>query len=304
MEEVRELAAGLLFPEGPVWMPDDSVLLVEIRRGTLSRVSPGGDVEVVADLGGGPNGAAIGPDAAAYVCNNGGFPWSEVDGVWLPIDLATGSTQLPDFAGGWIDRVDPATGESSVLYRECDGLPFCGPNDIVFDSAGGFWFTDLGKSRPREIDRGALYYAQPDGSSVVQVARNLLTPNGVGLSPGGDRVYVAESVTGRLLVWELEGPGRVRAGAAPRGEVVVATKGHFDSLAVEADGHVVVAAIADGLCVVDPDPGTYEYVTMPDRVTTNVCFSGPDLWTALVTLSGSGKLVAIEWPRPGLRLEY
>ena len=117
-------------------------------------------------------------------------------------------------------------------------------------------------------------------------------------------MYVAESYTGRLLVWELEGPGRVRAGAPARGEVVVATKGHFDSLAVEADGHVVVAAIADGLCVVDPDAGTYEYAAMPDRVTTNICFSGPDLRTAFVTLSGSGRLVALEWPRPGLRLEF
>ncbi|MDX1385781.1 MAG: SMP-30/gluconolactonase/LRE family protein, partial [Thermoanaerobaculia bacterium] len=51
-------------------MPDGSVLVVEIRRQTLSRVLPGGTVEVVAELGGGPNGAAIGPDGRCYVCNN------------------------------------------------------------------------------------------------------------------------------------------------------------------------------------------------------------------------------------------
>lgn len=61
--KIRELATGLLFPEGPVAMDDGSVLLVEIARGTLTRVTADGRVQVVADLGGGPNGAAIGPDA-------------------------------------------------------------------------------------------------------------------------------------------------------------------------------------------------------------------------------------------------
>jgi len=72
MNELKVIAEGLRFPEGPIAMADGSVLLVEIARGTLSRVRDG-RVEVVADLGGGPNGAAIGPDGACYVCNNGGF---------------------------------------------------------------------------------------------------------------------------------------------------------------------------------------------------------------------------------------
>ena len=70
MPEFSEVAK-LEFPEGPIWMPDGSVLVVEIKRGTLSRVSPDGTVSVVADLGGGPNGAAIGPDGAAYVGTGG-----------------------------------------------------------------------------------------------------------------------------------------------------------------------------------------------------------------------------------------
>ena len=62
---LREIATGLKFPEGPVALPDGDVLLVEIQRGTLSRVRPDGRVTVVAHTGGGPNGAAIGPDGAA-----------------------------------------------------------------------------------------------------------------------------------------------------------------------------------------------------------------------------------------------
>lgn len=303
--EVRDVTTGLQFPEGPVALADGSTLVVEIRRGTLSRVGADGDITVVADLGGGPNGAAIGPDGACYVVNNGGFVWSTVGDLTIPLDIKTHTNEPPNFEGGWVNRVDLATGEHRVLYRECDGHRFRSPNDIVFDSAGGFWFTDLGKTRARDLDKGGLYYAQPDGSSVTCAAYGLFGANGVGLSPAGDRVYVAESFTGRLWAWDLEAPGAVKPGGSGPGggHCVIATTGHFDSLAVEEDGTVVVAAITNGLCVVRPD-ASYEFVDMPDPFTTNICFTGDDRRTALVTLSGSGRLVATEWPRPGLALAY
>jgi len=297
---VRDVATGLRFPEGPIAMPDGSVVLVEIHRGTLSRATADGTVEVVAELGGGPNGAAIGPDGAVYVCNNGGFVWTELGDMLIPMELETMSSEPPNFEGGWIERVELETGKATTLYRGCEGQRFCSPNDIVFDADGGFWFTDLGKTRPRALDRGGLYYARPDGSSVTEVAFPLLGANGVGLSPAGDRVYVAESYTGRLWAWDVEGPGRVRD---RRGTCVLATTGHFDSLAVEADGTVVIAAIGAGLCCYHPD-GTHEFVAMPDPFTTNVCFGGPDRRTAFVTLSGGGRLVAADWPRPGLELNF
>ena len=59
MANVRVLATGLEFPEGPVVMPDGSVVLVEIRGRRLTRVFPDGRKETVAEIPGGPNGAAF-----------------------------------------------------------------------------------------------------------------------------------------------------------------------------------------------------------------------------------------------------
>ena len=131
------------------------------------------------------------------------------------------------------------------------------------------------------------------------------TPNGVGLSPDESTLYVAESMTGRLWAFDLPRPGVIAPAARGHGGRCLAnTLGHFDSLAVEADGNIVVAAIADGLCVVAPDGSDMHYVSMPDAATTNVCFGGPDRRTAYVTLSAGGQVLEVEWPRAGLALNY
>ncbi|HZD26794.1 MAG TPA: SMP-30/gluconolactonase/LRE family protein [Alphaproteobacteria bacterium] len=304
MTEIREITRGLRFPEGPIAMPDGSVLLVEIARGTLSRVTPDGRIEVVAETGGGPNGAAIGPDGKVYICNNGGFEWTEGGGILRPI------AQANDYFGGRIECVDLATGKVEVLYESCGGNPLKGPNDIVFDDRGGFWFTDLGKVRARDMDRGAVYYARADGSRIVEAIQPLVTPNGIGLSPDGRRLYVAETEPGRLLAFAITGEGEVERKPWPApgsGTLVMAPEGlaRFDSLAVEADGNICVATLLNGgITVARPDGSGYEHIAMPDPMCTNICFGGPDLKTAYITLSGTGRLVAVDWPRPGLALNY
>lgn len=302
--KLREIASGLRFPEGPIAMPDGSVVLVEIERQTLSRVQPDGRIEVIANLGGGPNGAAIGPDGAAYVCNNGGFRWHEDRHGLRPIG------QGNDYSGGRIERVDLDTGAVKVLYAGTEHGRLRGPNDIVFDRAGGMWFTDLGKTRDRDMDRGGVYYAAADGSSIVEAVFPLLTPNGIGLSPDESRLYVAETHTGRLWAFDLEGPGRIRRRPFPSpngGELLAGLPGYqlFDSLAVDAAGNVCVATLFNGgITVISPDGATIEHLPMPDLYTTNICFGGPELRTAYVTLSVSGRLVAFDWPRPGLALNF
>ena len=299
---MREIASGLLFPEGPIAMDDGSVILVEIARGTLSRVTPDGKIEVIAETGGGPNGAAIGPDGAVYICNNGGFEWHDVNGLLFAGDIAD------DYSGGRIERVDLKSGKVEVLYTEVNGNPLRGPNDIVFDAHGGFWFTDLGKGYGRLKDRGALFYAKTDGSHVAEMVFPIETANGVGLSPDEDYVYVAETQGARLWRWKLDGPGKLAySGRSGQKNFVASPAGFsfFDSMALEADGTVCVATIMNGgISRIHPETGDIRHVRTGDPMTTNICFGGADLKTAYITASGTGRLLATDWDTPGLPLNF
>ena len=308
--DLTELASGLHFPEGPVVLPDGDVVVCELRTGHIRRVpAAGGEAEVIAECGGSANGAALGPDGALYVCNSGGWRWTELGSILIPGDHE--GTEAEDSIGGRIQRVDLQTGAVTDLYTECDGHRLCAPNDLVFDATGGFWFTDHGHMRKRDRDRGGVYYARADGTSIREVVHPVDAPNGVGLSPDGGTVYVAETHTGRVYSWALAGPGEL-ANPSPvfgNGGTLLHGAGGgalFDSLAIDAEGYVCVATIGanPGITVISPDGQSVQHAALPDPVTTNICFGGEGLRTAHVTLSSSGKLVSFEWPRPGLALAF
>src|SRR3954454_20983352 len=126
MADILIIGEGLRFPEGPVAMSDGSVILGEIAGGKVTRVAPDGSKSEIGKAGGGPNGVATGPDGALYVCNNGGAVYETT-----PSFLSTGPA--PDYKNGSIQRIDPQTGDTRVLYSECAGHKLSAPNDIVFD---------------------------------------------------------------------------------------------------------------------------------------------------------------------------
>ncbi len=311
MAEIREITSGLLYPEGPVAMDDGSIIVTELQTGRLVRVQPDGKKDVVAELGGSANGAAIGPDGMMYVCNNGGLKLIEVDGKLTP-----GDGLADDYTGGSIQRVDIMSSAVETLYTECNGRQLRGPNDIVFDAAGGFWFTDFGKVQETQKDRCGVYYAKPDGSLITEMVFPIDGPNGVGLARDDTTLYVAQTFEGRVWQWELSGPGKfAQTGGGDGhlltgpggGQLLVGLPGYqlLDSMAVDSAGNVCVATLMNGgISVISPDGVSVEHLPTPDPLTTNICFGGPDLQTAYITLTSQGKLVAMDWPRPGLKLHY
>lgn len=306
MAEMELIADGLRFPEAPVVMDDGSIIVVEIAEGRITRVRPGGRKQVIATPGGGPNGLAIGPDGKLYCCNNGGFEYAEEGGILAPRGIAN------DYSGGRIECIDIGTGAVEVLYKSGDhGVTLRGPNDIVFDAHGGFWFTDHGKVdyAKRCHDIVGVFYAKADGSFIEEVIFPSNNPNGIGLSPDGTMLYVAETYTCRLMAFRITAPGKVAADAGPGGPGIPVYRpaGYkfFDSLGMEAGGNICVATIGEcGISVVSPDGQLVEFVATDDVFTTNIAFGGDDMRDAYLTLSGTGRLVKTRWNRPGLKLQY
>lgn len=305
--DYRIVAEDLEFPEGPLELPGGDILVVEVKGGRLTRITPDGKKSVFAETGGGPNGAAIGPDGAIYVAQNGGFSW----GTRTFADGTVGTfpgDQPDDYIGGQIQRVSPDGSEVRTLYTECDGIPLKGPNDIVFDAEGNFYFTDHGKSRARDQDRTGVFYASPDGNMIKEIIFPMEGPNGIGLSPDGRVLYVAETPTARVWACPLVGPGQTRGryvlatvpGAPPRNLAML------DSLCVDSEGNVLVATLVHGgITSISPDGKQIEHVACPDYLTTNCAFGGPDLRTLYVTLSTTGRLIAFDnWPTRGLKLNF
>lgn len=281
------VAEGLAFPEGPVIMADGSVIVVEIAAGRVTRCW-NGRKEVVCEIGGGPNGAAIGPDGALWICNNGGM-----DSVRMESASGPG-------AEGRIERVDLATGRFERVYDSCDGVLLEGPNDLVFDADGRLWFTDLGKSHHGIRTASGLFTCLPDGSSITAIDRHPVSYNGIGLSPDGETVYVADTHQARVYRYAA-------SVEAQRPTLVATVPGHvgLDSLAVTAAGNVCVATLYQGGISTVTPAGEVRSLPIPqERYVTNIAFGGADMRDAWITLSGQGKLVRTRWDEPGLRLAF
>ena len=275
--EFELIASGLGYPEGPVYEPDGSILLVELLEiegkhiPGLTRVKPDGTVQRVTDIKGGPNGAAFGPDGQVYIANSGGFDWLPV-----PLDpegkkvMYIGTTQPKSYEGGRIERVDITSTAPRVeeLYRKCERgfdisgfgvrqpkevkdfkpVGLRGPDDLVFDKSGGFWISDFGKQRPRDADVTGIYYATADGQNITEMIYPLGAPNGIALSPKEDRVYAALTYTRQVVYWELEGPGKIKPNPATMdGSHLLSAKlpgqAILDSMAIDEDGNVYVATM-------------------------------------------------------------
>lgn len=304
------LATSLEFPEGPVVLHDGGIAVVEVRGGVITAIGDTGAKGVMATPGGGPNGLAYGPDGLLYLCNNGGLGW-DFDG---PLPWPRG--QALDYEVGRIERIE-ADGSVTRLYDHCGRNPLCGPNDIVFapegsPSAGGFWFSDLGKNRERARDFGAVYWAATDGSEIIEAAFPIPGgANGIGLSPDGDHLYVAETETGRLWTWPVEGPGKLGREPWPShhgGRLLAGLGGgrRFDSLAMTAAGNIVIGTLVTGeMTTISPDDGSVlDVLKLPDVMPTNICFGGTDMCTAYITLSTTGQVITTTWPEPGMALPF
>lgn len=276
------VADGIHFPEGPVWCPDGSVVVTSVTAGALYRVDLAeGRARLLADTGGGANGAVLASDGGFVVAQNGG------------IDLrATGvipDAPSPRKAPPGLQRVLP---DGAVEYLCGEG--FHAPNDLAVAADGTVYFTDPGHFPPPEPTIGRVM-AYGTGGAVRTVAGPFWYCNGIAVEPGGTLVIIEQ--TGLL---------RLSADGSEREWVVEELgPGAGDGFCLDQDGRFYVASTVEhGIRVLEPDGTIVDFLHIAgEGLTTNCCFGGDGLRTLFATDGIPGRVVAFEgMPTPGLRL--
>ncbi|MGN6379631.1 MAG: SMP-30/gluconolactonase/LRE family protein [Gaiellales bacterium] len=247
------LASGLGFPEGPVVMPDSSVVFCDGNIGELLQWKDG-VVSTFATTGGSPWGAVLGSDGAIYVTQGGNVP---------------GSGDLSAVPG--IQRV-AADGTVELLCASIGGYELAGPNDLAFGPDGRLWFTDSGTEQDDRFDEdrrapGRLFALDASGGEFL-MERPQVYPNGIAFDARG-RLYWTESAAhrvcrlddGEAMVWAQLSDGHVP-----------------DGMAFAADGRAFVCTtISGGVTVLSPDGEVLEEISLGEHA-TNCIFDGPALY--------------------------
>jgi gluconolactonase len=270
----RIIATGLRFPEGPSYLGGGAVAVAEMKGEAVSRVDPDGSVVQLGDCGGAPNGTVLGADEVLYVANNGGLS-AEGTGYW----------HAPRQIGGCVQRV--AGAEAQALPVTLPGPAPHRPNDLCFGPDGTLYVTDSANwEELRNIGPGRVVAI--DAGPARPVAEVAAMPNGIAFGPDGTRLYLAQSLTRKILAFD------VRDGAL--GDPVTFCKlpaGMPDGFCLDSEGNLYVCgSIGNAIFVYASDGTLKETVeTGPGSQPTNCCIGDGVLY---VTFSLAGQLVAYD----------
>ncbi|MEE2636183.1 MAG: SMP-30/gluconolactonase/LRE family protein [Acidobacteriota bacterium] len=237
--------------------------------------------------------------------NNRQMRWIEDDGRVTefrnPSGYSNGNTfdfegrQLSCEHGGRRVARYEASGQVTVVAESYDGKPLNSPNDVVVHSDRSIWFTDppYGVRGNYEGNRAeaelplAVYRVDGQTGQIAMVTDEIGAPNGICFSPGYDRLYVADTGSGReIKVWDVDGTrltnGRTHAELrAPGSDNLVVA----DGIRCDVDGNVWAGA-GNGVMVTAPDGAPIGAIRLPERC-ANVCFGGAKRNRLFMTASQS-----------------
>jgi len=267
--EVRRLATGMKFTEGPVWVARDDGFLVfsDMTAHRLMRWSEADGLTVYRESSPEPNGNTLDAEGRLVTCEHAArrISRTEEDGTIVGLIEADG------------------------------GKRFNSPNDLVFARDGALWFTDPSyglRGREAELEGDYVYRRAADGT-LTTIATDFHRPNGLCLSPDERRLYVADSGDpAHVRVFDVAPDGAVTGGAVFY-EVDI---GIPDGIECDEAGRLYVTA-RDGVHALSPDGKRLGKILVPEPC-TNVAFGGVDGRTLFVTAGKS--LYAIELRVRGL----
>ncbi|AXA35519.1 MAG: hypothetical protein D6691_01710 [Candidatus Hydrogenedentota bacterium] len=255
--EIRQVADGLVFPEGPVWHPDGYLLFSDVHGATIERLKPDGGTATWWSVGKKTNGLILSPDRRKIIA----CCYSERE----------------------LLEIDAETREYRVITRECDGRPYVNVNDVAADSNGFIYFSDP-KWNPAPDDVQGVYCVRPDGT-VFLAAHLDQQPNGLVVSPDERYLYVARSGADHIVRFQRRSDGtltdmvifvELERGAEP------------DGMTVDSSGNLYIAEAGTGRLTVVAESGQIlGQVQVCERMATNCEFHGQD--SDLLYVTGGGK---------------
>jgi gluconolactonase len=265
--ELRTLADGLRFTEGPVWMPNGTLIFSDIPADTLYRFAPGAGLSVFRKPSRHANGNTLDLEGRLITCEHGSRTVTRTD----------------------------ARGEVTTLCRTYDGNRLNSPNDAVVKGDGTLWFTDppygLGKDDRRELDNNYVFRLDPGAEEPVAVADDFERPNGLCFSPDESKLYVADSWhrgERHVRVFHVTSDNALEGGE----EFCRIDPGVPDGIRCDRDGRLYSTA-GDGVHVFAPDGVLLGKILTPRldggklRSAANCCFGGPEGRTLFITARDS-----------------
>lgn len=256
------------FIEGPVFDQAGKLYLVDIAFGRIFRVRPEGEIDLVAEYDGEPNG--------------------------LKVD-AQGQLIVADHKLGLL-RIDPATGSITPLLQRYHTEGFKGLNDLFFDAAGALYFTDQGQTGLQDPS-GRVFRQRPDGQ-LECLLDSVPSPNGIVVNASRTLLFLA--VTRGNCVWRAM---LLPDGSLTRVGLHIQLSGGTgpDGLALDSAGNLLVAHAGLGTVWLFSPRGEplLRIVSCAGDMTTNLAFGGNDQRDLYITESHSGCVLRARLEVPG-----